>query len=174
MSDTKKTSKDQLVTPRKSVHVIFLSCPHCGEEEQEIKLCPECSEPMRVINVVEKFGEEAEQLLEELKKKLPQKSKGDEEEEEYVSIDSEQPNIILMGADDAVDDGGIDPTAADDDGGLDVIFPDDGDGDGEDSPHKVQALGDDELSKALEQLDEEDDTTSEDFAFGDDGDIPEL
>ena len=172
MSDTKKTSKDQLVTPRKSVHVVYLSCPHCGEEMEEITLCKECGEPMRVINVVEKFGEEAEKLLEELKKKSPNKSE-DEEEEEYVTTDEEEPNIILMGGNDAhVDDGGIDPTAADDDEGLDVIFPDDSDSG--DSHPKVEALGDDELSKALEQLDEEDDTSSEDFSFGDDGDIPEL
>lgn len=172
MSDTKKTSKDQLVTPRKSVHVVYLSCPHCGEEMEDITLCNECGEPMRVINVVEKFGEEAEKLLEELRKKSPTKSE-DEEEEEYVTTDEEEPNIILMGGEDAhVDDGGIDPTSTDDDGGLDVIFPDDSDN--EDSRPKVEALGDDELSKALEQLDEEDDTTSEDFSFGDDGDIPEL
>lgn len=172
MSDTKKTSKDQMVTPKKSVHVVYLSCPHCGEEVEDIKLCTECGEPMRVINVVEKFGEEAEKLLEELKKKSPNKSE-DEEEEEYVTTDEEEPNIILMGGEDThVDDGGIDPTSTDDDGGLDVIFPDDSDN--EDAHPKVEALGDDELSKALEQLDEEEDTTSDDFSFGDDGDIPEL
>lgn len=171
MSDKKKTSKDQLVTPRKSVHVVYVSCPHCGEEIEDIKLCPDCGEPMRVINVVEKFGEEAEKLLEELKKKSNAKSE-EEEEEGYVTTDEEEPNIILMGGNDThVDDGGIDPTA-DNDEGLDVIFPDDSDN--EDAHPKVEAIGDDELSKALEQLDEEDDTSSEDFSFGDDGDIPEL
>ena len=172
MGTTKKAKNEELIPTRRSVHVIYLSCPHCSFETDDIKLCPQCNEPMKVIDVVEKFGEEAEKLLEELKKKSPNKSE-DEEEEEYVTTDEEEPNIILMGGNDAhVDDGGIDPTAADDDEGLDVIFPDDSDSG--DSHPKVEALGDDELSKALEQLDEEDDTSSEDFSFGDDGDIPEL
>ena len=87
MSDTKKTSKDQLVTPRKSVHVVYVSCPHCGEEIEDIKLCPDCGEPMRVINVVEKFGEEAEKLLEELKKKSTSKTEDEEEEEEPEDLE---------------------------------------------------------------------------------------
>jgi len=174
MPDKKKITKEQLVTTHKSVHVVFFSCAHCGDEVEDIKMCPSCSEPMKVINVVEKFGEEAEKFLEQVKKNMPVKSgDDDEEEEEYVSIDKEQPNIILMGgADSVIDDGGIDPTAPDDGDGLDIIFP--SDDDGEDSPPKVEALDDGELTKALEQLDEEDDTSSEDFDSFGGGEVPEL
>ena len=68
------------------------------------------------------------------------------------------------------DDGGIDPVEAVDDGSLDVIFPDDG----EDVSREISPA-DDDLTKALEQLDSEDEDTisAEDFGF-DDGDIPEL
>lgn len=173
MPDKKKITKDKLVTNHKSVHVVFFSCAHCGDEIEDIKFCPSCSEPMKVINVVEKFGEEAERFLEQVRKNIPTKTE-DEEEEEYVSIDKEQPNIILMGGADAViDDGGIDPTAPDDGDGLDIIFPSDDD-ENEDAHPKVEALDDGELSKALEQLDEEDDTSAEDFDSFGGGEVPEL
>ena len=121
---------------------------------------------MKVIDVVEKFGEEADRYLE--KAILPKKNGS--EEEEYVSIDKEEPNIILMGGDeDIISDGGIDPSQ-DDGESLDVIFPDD---DHDDSP-KAEVPIDEELSKALEQLDsEEEDVSAEDFGF-DGEDIPEL
>lgn len=173
MSDHKKNTKDQMVTTRKSVHVVFFSCPHCGDEIEDFKLCPDCGQPMRVIDVVEKFGEEAEKYLEMAKNKVSKEEEAaTDEEHEYVSIDKEEPNIILMGDDSVnLDDGGIDPTATDD-GGLDVIFPDDGES--EDSAPKVEALDDGELSKALEQLDEEDDTTTDDFEEFGGGEVPEL
>lgn len=170
MAENKKTTKTQLVTPRTSVHVVYLSCPHCGEEIEDIKLCPECGKPMKVIDVVEKFGEEAEKLLEELRKNTPKKN-DEEEEEDYVGIDKEEPNIILMGGDTSIDDGGIDPAAVDEDAGLDVIFPDDGENSDAGTP--PEALADDDLTKALDQLDEEEDTSAVDFGLGDDG-VPEL
>jgi hypothetical protein len=172
MPDKKKITKDQLVTTHKSVHVVFFSCAHCGDEIEDIKMCPSCGKPMKVINVVEKFGEEAEEFLAKIRKQIPVKP--DEEEEGYVSIDEEQPNIILLGGKTTVvDDGGIDPTATDDsDDGLDIIFP--SDDDGEESHPKVEALDDGELTKALEQLDEEDDTSSEDFDSFGGGEVPEL
>lgn len=165
---TKKTDKkEELVPTRKSVHVVFLSCPHCGKEKDHIEMCPECSEPMRVIDVVEKFGEDAERFL----KRMEKRKEGhfeEEEEEDYVSIDKEEPNIILMGGDDDLDDGGIDP-AKDEDDGLDVIYPD------EDETERKEVVADDDLTKALEQLDSEDDDelSAQDFGF-DDGEIPEL
>ena len=63
MANKKKEKKDELVTARKSVHVVFLSCPHCGKERDHIEMCGECGEAMRVIDVVEKFGEDAERFL---------------------------------------------------------------------------------------------------------------
>ncbi len=171
MAVTKK-KKDELIPTRRSVHVIFLSCPHCGNEIDDIRLCPECNEPMKVIDIVEKFGDDAERFLERAKKRLEKSKENysqEEEEEEFDSIDKEEPNIILMGDENLEDDGGIDATVQVDDGSLDVIFPDD-----DESSKPVIPAGDD-LTKALEQLDteEEENITAEDFGF-DDGEIPEL
>ncbi len=168
MGNPAKPKSDELIPQRKSVHVVFFSCADCGEEVDEIKICPECGKPMKVIDVVEKFGEDAEKYLEKI---TPVKKSGDEEEEEYVSIDKEEPNIILMGGDDdLISDDGIDPSK-DDGEGLDVIFPDD---DHDDAAPKAEVPVDEELSKALEQLDsEEEDVSAEDFGF-DGEDIPEL
>ncbi|HRY22351.1 MAG TPA: hypothetical protein P5311_01115 [Candidatus Dojkabacteria bacterium] len=170
MGDSKKENKkEELITPRKSVHVIFLSCPHCGTEKDHIEMCEECGEPMRVIDVVEKFGEDAERFLKRMEKRKTEKNIDIDDDD--IGIDDEEPNIILMGNEDALNgDNGIDPT--DDDGGLEVIFPD-ADDDGERKETVVEA--DDDLTKALEQLDseEDDDLTAEDFGF-DDGEIPTL
>jgi hypothetical protein len=169
MANKKKEKKEELVTARKSVHVIFLSCPHCGTEKDHIEMCGECGEAMRVIDVVEKFGEDAERFLKRVEKRK-ENGKNENDEEEYVDMDKEEPNIILMGADEEMDDGGIDPNKDDDDS-LDVIYPDD-----DETPRKeAVAEVDDDLTKALEQLDSEDDEdlTAGDFGF-DDGEIPEL
>ena len=170
MANKKNKKKKELVTTRKSVHVVFLSCPHCGTEKDHIEMCPECSEPMRVIDVVEKFGEDAERFLKRVEKRKLNGTILSEEEEEYVDMENEEPNIILMGADEGLDDGGIDPTAIDD-GSLDVIFP----SEDEDSTDRVVPEAGEDLSKALEQLDseEEEDMSAEDFGF-EDGEIPEL
>lgn len=177
MAESKKTKKEALISTRKSVHVVFFSCPNCGDEIDDIKLCPECGEPMKVIDVVEKFGDDAERFLTRVQKRLEKSNtvnEGEEEEEEdYVGIDKEEPNIILLGDDDfEPNDGGINPASEVDDGSLDVIFPDDDD----DSPRNDPiVIDDDDLTKALDQLDSEDseDVSAEDFGF-DDGEIPEL
>jgi len=175
MAKTKKNTKEEkdkkekMVTTSKSVHVIFLSCPHCSAERDHIEMCTECGEAMRVIDVVEKFGEDAERFLERAKKRNAGKKVA--EDEEYISIDNEEPNIILMGDDDALnDDNGIDP--AEDDGSIGVIFPDDDD---DEDRKEVVVEADDDLTKALEQLDaeEDDDLTAQDFGFEDD-EIPTL
>lgn len=167
MAETKKITKDQLTTPRISVYIVHLACPNCGEEIEDIKLCPKCNKPMRVIDVVEKFGDEAQALLDQVKKQIP----ATEQDEDFEDIDREEPNIILMGNEETIDDGGIDPASIDDDSGLDVIFPNDEENPDGGAP--VEAMGDDDLSKALDQLDEEEDTSADDFGLGDDG-VPEL
>jgi hypothetical protein len=170
MANKKKEKKEELVPTRKSVHVVFLSCPHCGTEKDHIEMCDECGEAMRVIDVVEKFGEDAERFLKRVEKRKLNGTVPTEEEEEYVDIENEEPNIILMGADEEIDDGGIDPTT-DDDVSLDVIYPDE-----DETPRKgAIPKADDDLSKALEQLDseEDDDMSAQDFGF-EDGEIPEL
>lgn len=167
MGTSKKKKKEELIPTRRSVHVIYLSCPHCSHETDDIKHCPVCGEAMKVIDVVEKFGDDAERFLERIKKRNG-KVVGTTDEEE-LEIDQEEPNIILMGVDDSLDDGGIDPLDHSEDGSLDVIFPDD------DSLPSGEVSLDEDLAKALEQLDseEEENITAEDFGF-DDGEIPEL
>jgi hypothetical protein len=167
MAKNSKNKKDELVTSRKSVHVIFLSCSHCGEEIDHIHYCPECGEAMRVIDVVEKFGDDAERFIKRTKKRMENDGKVSDEE---LDIEEEQPNIILMGAENDMDDDGIDPYN-DKGEALDVIFP----GDEESPDKKVSVTVDDDLTKALEQLDEEDDEniSAEDFGY-DDGEIPTL
>lgn len=175
MTKVKKSKKDELIPTRRSIHVVYLSCPHCSHEMDDVKLCPECSEPMRVIDVVEKFGEDAERFIKRLEKRKEQGKNGEsisstDQEEEAEEIDSEEPNIILLGVDDSIDDG-IDPFDGGDDHSLDVIFPDDSG-----STEDVGAVSaDDDLAMVLEQLDseEEENITAEDFGF-DDGEIPEL
>lgn len=173
MADTKKNKKEKkekMVTTRRSVHVVFLSCPHCSSERDHIELCGECGEAMRVIDVVEKFGDDAERFLKRTLKRTQGQKVADDE---YVSIDDEEPNIILMGDDSVLNgDNGIDPNDDGEDGSLTEIFPDE-DEDGE--RKSVDVDPDDDLTKALEQLDseEDDDLTAQDFGF-DDGEIPTL
>jgi uncharacterized protein (UPF0212 family) len=171
MANSKKNKKDELISTRKSVHVVFLSCPHCGTERDHIEMCAECGEPMRVIDVVEKFGEDAERFLKRVEKRKVGKKIEEDDDDGYISIDKEEPNIILMGNEEALsEDNGIDPSG-DDDASLGVIFPDDTEGERKET--EIEA--DDDLTKALEQLDseEDDDLTAEDFGF-DDGEIPTL
>jgi hypothetical protein len=171
MANSKKgNKKEELIIPRKSVHVIFLSCPHCGNERDHIEICEKCGEPMRVIDVVEKFGEDAERLLKRMEKR--KEKNGTDLDDDDISIDEEEPNIILMGNEEALNgDNGIDPTE-DEVAGLGEIFPEDN----EDAERKdVVVEADDDLAKALEELDseEDDDLTAEDFGF-EDGEIPTL
>ena len=175
MGTSKKTKKEEMIPIRRSVHVIYLSCPHCSFETDNIKLCPQCNEPMKVIDVVEKFGDDADRFLERLKKRKENGTEiesvsGLETEEGIVEIDKEEPNIILMGADESLDEG-IDPVTDADDASLDVIFPDDD----EEVVEHQPISADDDLAKALDQLDseEEENVSAEDFGFGD-GEIPEL
>jgi hypothetical protein len=130
---------------------------------------------MKVIDVVEKFGDDAERFLERINKRREKGGEiesisGTETDEGVVKIDKEEPNIILMGVDESLDDG-IDPITEADDSTLDVIFPDDD----EEAVDHQPVVADDDLAKALDQLDseEEENVSAEDFGF-DDGEIPEL
>ena len=168
-----KKKKDELIPKRRSIHVVFFSCPHCGDETDYVNICPECGEPMKVIDVVEKFGDDAERFLERARKRLNENTrKNPDSEDDFESIDNEEPNIILMGDENLEEDAGIDPAVEIDDGSLDVIFPEDEE---EDVVPKATVSPDDDLAKALEQLDseEDEDISAEDFGF-EDGEIPEL
>jgi hypothetical protein len=124
---------------------------------------------MRVIDVVEKFGEEAEKFLKKVEESLKEEMKASNPD----VIDDDEPNIILMGDEDALDDdGGIDPSK-DDGGELGVIFGDSDDE--EDTLPRENVKPDADLAEALDLLDEEEDDDIDAKAFGfDDGDIPTL
>jgi hypothetical protein len=67
-STTKNNQKDQVIKHMVTVQVVHYHCSNCGEEKEEVKLCESCKAPMKVIQVIEKFGDEAEKFLENLKK----------------------------------------------------------------------------------------------------------
>ena len=162
---TKEEETKRVIPQRQSVHVVFFSCPNCGEEVEYIQFCPDCGKPMRVIDVVEKFGEEAEQFIKKVEDRLAQEGNLKEKEEDAELTDIvEQPesNTIILGGDEHVSDAdftqGIDS--------LDDIFPE------EDSDADVKVPVVDDLDDIVAELDKDDDDFSMDD-FGDDG-LPEL
>ena len=141
MAGAKKIDK-KVVKATTNVHVVIFSCPDCTHEIEEIKLCTECGKPMRVINVVEKFGEEADELVENLKKSL----KGDD----FVAIDEDAPVIIKLSDEDHIEE-----EKEEDSGALGVIYPDD------DQSNTSSEGADIDFMDALEKLDEEDEDPGE-------------
>jgi len=164
MSNHENTKK--VVTQRQSVHVVFFSCPDCGEEIEHIQLCPNCSKPMRVIDVVEKFGDEADVFLKKVKDRI---ENGTLKKEDLVSVDEdEQPNVIVLSDEDSLDDGAVVDDGVDT---LGDIFPDDED-DEKVSSSAQEGLTD--LDDIVAELDKEED---DDFPLADDlGEegLPEL
>ena len=61
--------KSTLVRSVISIQIVHYCCSNCGEEVEEMKVCRSCKAPMNVITVLQKYGEEAEKYLEELKGK---------------------------------------------------------------------------------------------------------
>ncbi|KKR05766.1 MAG: hypothetical protein UT34_C0002G0273 [candidate division WS6 bacterium GW2011_GWF2_39_15] len=166
-SNTKTTDK-KVVAPVKSIHVVVYACTNCGEEVEELKLCKECNSPMKVIQVFEKFGEDADKYLSQLKKEgewdadsvTPKKAHA-VNDGGIDSDDLEELDIPIKGiADDPFEEEKVD---VDD---LTDIFPDDG-----------QTAGvepDVDFQKALSALDEEEEDVSKDLEdLGPDG-LPEL
>jgi len=164
-SDTKKNSSisKKVVKPVKSIHIVLYSCTNCGEEIEELKLCPECNSPMKVIQVSEKFGEEADVYLEKLKKEgnwdsdnvTPKKEETDDDDD-IDEDDLDAVDIPIHGVEDKVDD--VE--------GLGDIYPDDS------AVSKQKGPEDMDFMEALEKLDEEDDIEDLDD-LGPDG-LPEL
>ena len=163
---TKEEETKKVVPQRQNVHVVFFSCPNCGEEVEYIQFCPDCGKPMRVIDVVEKFGEEAEQFIKKVEDRLAQEgnSKVKVEDEELTDIiDQQESNTIILGDDEHVE--GVE--FVEDVDSLDDIFPED------DSDTDVKTSVGDDLEDIVAELDKDED---DDFSlddFGDDG-LPEL
>ena len=162
---TKEEETKKVVPQRQSVHVVFFSCPNCGEEVEYIQFCPDCGKPMRVIDVVEKFGDEAEQFIKKVEDRLAQEGslKGKKEDELNDIIDQPESNTIILGDDEHVE--GVE--FVEDVDSLDDIFPE------EDSDVDVKTSVGDDLEDIVAELDKDED---DDFSlddFGDDG-LPEL
>lgn len=163
MAKPEETKK--VIPQRQSVHVVFFSCGNCGEEAEYIQFCPDCGKPMRVIDVVEKFGEEAEELIKKIEDRLAKSTPQTEEKEFTQIVDEIEPEVITL--DDTVPTEEVVEDGVD---SLDDIFPDD-DSDIEGKGVKTdEELSD--LDDIVAELDKEDDDFSMDD-FGDDG-LPEL
>lgn len=164
MSNDENTKK--VVVPRQSVHVVFFSCPECGEETEHIHFCEQCGKPMRVINVVEKFGDEAEEYLKKFEKVNGVKGNSSANSN---GEDDEQPNIIMLAQDeDVLNDGAL--ILDDDIDSLGEIYPE------EDEEKAASSVPDNfgDLDDIVAELDKEEDDEfplAEDL--GDDG-LPEL
>jgi predicted RNA-binding Zn-ribbon protein involved in translation (DUF1610 family) len=164
MSKNENTKK--VVTQRQSIHVVFFSCPNCGEETDHIQFCPDCAKPMRVIDVVEKFGEDADAFIKRIQERI---DNGTLKPDDLVSLsnDDEVPNIIVLGDDEHIDDGAVVDDGVD---SLEEIFPDDSDE--ENISSSSDGLTD--LDDIVAELDkEEDDDFSLAGDLGEEG-LPEL
>ncbi len=162
----KEEETKRVIPQRQNVHVVFFSCQNCGEEADYIQFCPDCGKPMRVIDVVEKFGDEAEAFIKKVEDRLAAEAP-EREEENYISLaDKPESNVIILEEHEHVDS----DLAIDEVDTLGDIFPDD-DSDGDLKPSKsVEELSD--LDDIVAELDKEDDDFSMDD-FGDEG-LPEL
>jgi len=92
---TKKEETKKVLPQRQSVHVVFFSCQNCGEEVDYIQFCPDCGKQMRVIDVVEKFGDDADEFIKKIEQRVVIHS--DKEEEYPTIVEDDEPNIIIMG-----------------------------------------------------------------------------
>ncbi len=161
---TKREETKKVIPQRQSVHVVFFSCENCGEEVEYIQFCPDCGKPMRVIDVVEKFGKDGDEFIKKVEDRLAETTQP--EEKEYTDIVEEpESNIIVLGEDEHLNE----KETVDDVPSLDEIYPDD-DADLEKPINKSDDLSD--LDEIVAELDKEDDDFSMDD-FGDDG-LPEL
>ena len=163
---TKEEETKKVVPQRQSVHVVFFSCSNCGEEVEYIQFCPDCGKPMRVIDVVEKFGSEAEEMIKKIEDRLAKDTSNTQEKEFTEIVDEIEPEIVTL--DDSVQE--EDVVVAEGIDTLDDIFPDD-DADIDSKAIKPDASLSD-LDDIVAELDKEDDDFSLDD-FGDDG-LPEL
>jgi hypothetical protein len=162
---SKNENSKKVVTQRQSVHVVFFSCSNCGEETDHIQFCPDCAKPMRVIDVVEKFGEDADGFMKRIQERI---DNGTLKPDDLINLESdEEPNIIVMGEEDHIDDGAI--VDDNDVESLDDIFPDESE---ERDTASSVSDGLTDLDDIVAELDKEED---EDFSLdlGEEG-LPEL
>jgi hypothetical protein len=160
-----RTTDKKVVQPVKSIHIVVLGCPNCGEEVEELKLCKECNSPMKVVQVIEKFGSDAEEYLAQLKREgvwgmdSVRPNKGNTDEDVETDDLDEELEIPIRGlTEEVVDDDAV--------SSLGDIFPDDG------APSTV--VPDVDFQDALRALDEEEEDVTKDLEdLGPEG-LPEL
>lgn len=146
-----------------TIQVIRYYCTNCGEEKEEVKLCPTCKSSMRVVEVVEKYGEEAKEYLQDILGKRDVKLEGIHES--AVEEHQDDPSI-----DKELD---ITETEADSFYGT-TIFPDD-DGSGDIKIKRSDGSLDQMLTNILDEDEEDDDEFSDLIVDGDpDSPIPVL
>ena len=162
---TKQEETKKVLPQKQSVHVVFFSCQNCGEEEDYIQFCPDCGKPMRVINVVEKFGDDAEEFIAKIEDRLAQNGNG-KENNSIETVEDEEPNIIVLDEHEHAEGESL----VDEVDALEEIFPDDSDSDIKAIDGQENEFSD--LEDIVAELDKEDDDFSLDD-FGDDG-LPEL
>jgi len=145
--------------PLVSIHVVHYSCSNCGEEVDEVKMCGDCNAPMRVIQVAELYGDEANDYLDSLKE--GEKSKSSESKVGVVQFDE---SVSGVSSDESEIEG--ESISDTDDVELGEIFPEED----EDSEKRtyVGDLGND-FEAALDALDQEEEDLGDDIE-----DLPEL
>lgn len=152
---------DVVVQPVKSIQVILYSCPNCGDEVEEVKLCNSCKAHMRVIQVKELFGTDAEQFLRELGNQgyssiVTTNSKIDDlnkavDVENGIAEDHELDSLDIASKTESPDAVSEFDEIAIDDESLGDIFPD-----ADDSDSKVKFNNSDGSTDWLDALDETD------------------
>jgi hypothetical protein len=146
--------------PLVSLHVVHYSCTNCGEETEEVKMCDACNAPMRVIQVVELYGDEANEYLEDLKEQASKNVKKEKVSEVQFDSSVTGADVDSLGEEDVLDDA--------DDIELGEIFPEDDEEEEGSKKKYVNDLGDD-FEAALDILDQEDEDMPDDIE-----DLPEL
>lgn len=159
---TKKNSKskepERTTAPVKSIHVVRLVCTNCSEEEEKVYTCPHCKAPMKVVEINEKFGDEAEKYLSGLGGSSGVVVTNDVSDDDDKIVDVVD---AIVDEDDELE-GDKNEASEDDDSVLELteIFPDDGAESKEEyvGDFKSDSLDDivDELDKVEEEKDLED------------------
>lgn len=160
MTNNKNESNPKTVTSKLSVHVVFYSCPDCGDEIEHIQFCEKCDKEMRVIDVVEKFGSDAQEIIEKVKALRASNKDDNEEESPNIIIISEDDEDVVNGEDD--DENTITEEEVLE---LDDIF--------QDSEERVSDNSVD-ISDLTSKLDESDEENTFDDLDIDPEDLPEL
>jgi hypothetical protein len=127
---------------------------------EHVEFCEKCGKEMRVIDVVEKFGSEAQEIIEKVKRLQAQKGKEEDEEE--------SPNIIIISEEDeeAINEDDEETITEEEVVELDDIFADSDETPTNDNPVDIS-----DLTMKLDESDEE--NTFEEIDI-DPEDLPEL